>query len=113
MPPRHVNYIQYKVTGHHRQILVGDGERQNRETIKNFILATHGVDVGDRNYTLSFLDNAGNSYQIDPALTIRSAFDVARTTLNGQRVVCLSLWNQCGLKFSDWILKSEVKEENF
>jgi len=112
MPPRQVNYIQYKVSGVYRQILVGDGEGQNRETIRNFILTQHGVDVGLGNYTLMFLDNAGNWYQIDPALTIRGAFDVARTTLNGQRVVRLSLWNQCGFMSSNLILKSEVKEEN-
>ena len=113
MAPRHVNYIQYKDTGVYQQILVGNGERQNRETIKNFILAAHGVDVGDRNYTLRFLDNAGYTHHFHPDQTIRSAFDAARTILNGQRVVCLSLWNQCGLMFSDSILKSEVKEENF
>ena len=108
MAPPNLNWIQYMDTGVYQQILMRHGERRNRETIKNFILAAHGVDVGDRNYTLWFLDNAGNYCQVDPTLTIRSAFDVARTTLNGQRVVYLSLWNQCGLK-----VKSEVKEENF
>ena len=113
MPPRHINYIQYRTTGYCLDILVEDGEQQNRETIRNFILTVHGVDVGDRNYTLWFLDNAGIFHQVDPASTIRRAFDVARTTLNGQEIVYLSVWNQCGLKFSNWILKSEVKEENF
>ena len=105
------NYVQYQqCSGIYQHICVRLGERQNREVIRNFILSTYGVDLGDQNkYKLSFTDDFGNYYELDSSSTIRRAFEVARLTLNGQSSVCLSLWPRCDLKPT---IKSEVKEEN-
>lgn len=114
MPPRHVNKLFYKNYRRGLEIRVQDGEAHNRALIQLFIQRNFSVDITNVPYTLWFVDNLGNSVQINPLHTIKSAFDVVRTDLNGQRSVCVYLWHhQHDLKPSNWTFKDvEVKEEN-
>ena len=114
--PRKMNCIQFEDSRNKSvlHILTNHSDFLNRENIRNFIQREHSVDVGQSNYHLCFIDNFGYIHHLPPEMTIRNAFNRARTILNGQSVVCLSLkCHQCGLKLSDLNLKREVKEENF
>ena len=115
MPQRHVNKIFYKNFTIGLAIRIQDGEVQNRAKIIDFIWRQFRVDITKVNYTLWYFDNVGNHIKIDPCYTtIKSAFDMVRTDLNGQRSVCVYLWHhQHDLKPSNWTFKGvEVKEEN-
>ncbi len=115
MALQRLNYIQYQNNiGIYQQINLTQGEVANRALIRDFILTQFGVDLANIPYTLWFEDNNGYQYRLDPGNTIRESFRVARTHLNGQIGVILSVWHQHDSKPGNWIFPSfkwEVKEE--